>query len=413
MQKLIVKNFGPIKDINLDVADFLVFVGPQATGKSTISKLIYFFKSAKNVWLSEVQAVINQEFTVEQILKAVEKRLNERFVSLFGEKEHLLTEYTFIQFVYNETLSYQISSGLFNVQINETFYEQLNDVWYYYHHHYSDPSVGYVVAMEGFASFLDKTATLHLLFPAGRIILSLLADQLQNLNMDFLDGATKEFVRFILNNKHKFEKGLASAFKNTQKETILSKDLATSIIKKILKGNYQYQRNNERFYLENDIDVSILMNYISSGQQESLWVLYWAFYYILYKENVAFFVEEPEAHLFPEAQKDTVDLLSLLFNTSAHNQIIITTHSPYILASINNLLYANKIGRDAPEATEKIVPKELWIDRKRLGAYFVDGGGIRSIIDEDLEIIRLEEIDVISQTINRQFDDLFDIEFKK
>ena len=42
MQKLIIKNFGPIKDVELDVNDFMVFIGPQASGKSTISKTLYF-----------------------------------------------------------------------------------------------------------------------------------------------------------------------------------------------------------------------------------------------------------------------------------------------------------------------------------------------------------------------------------
>ena len=43
MQKLIVHNFGPIQDATVDVARFLVFIGPQASGKSTLSKLIYYF----------------------------------------------------------------------------------------------------------------------------------------------------------------------------------------------------------------------------------------------------------------------------------------------------------------------------------------------------------------------------------
>ena len=37
---LIVKNFGPIKDLKLDLKDVNVFIGPQSTGKSTIAKLL-------------------------------------------------------------------------------------------------------------------------------------------------------------------------------------------------------------------------------------------------------------------------------------------------------------------------------------------------------------------------------------
>ena len=44
MQRIIVKNFGPLKDIDLEIKDYMVFLGPQASGKSTLAKLIYGFK---------------------------------------------------------------------------------------------------------------------------------------------------------------------------------------------------------------------------------------------------------------------------------------------------------------------------------------------------------------------------------
>ena len=45
MQKIEIRNFGPIKELNLDIKDFSIFIGPQASGKSTIAKTIFFFKS--------------------------------------------------------------------------------------------------------------------------------------------------------------------------------------------------------------------------------------------------------------------------------------------------------------------------------------------------------------------------------
>ena len=55
------------------------------------------------------------------------------------------------------------------------------------------------------------------------------------------------------------------------------------------------------------------------------------------------YIEEPEAHLFPTAQKRIVQLLARTFNnTNSNFQIIVTTHSPYILSSFNNLIYENK-----------------------------------------------------------------------
>ncbi|MBD2675649.1 AAA family ATPase, partial [Aphanizomenon flos-aquae FACHB-1416] len=45
MQKIIINNFGSIKYAEIEVKKILVLIGEQASGKSTIAKLIYFFKT--------------------------------------------------------------------------------------------------------------------------------------------------------------------------------------------------------------------------------------------------------------------------------------------------------------------------------------------------------------------------------
>ena len=47
MQKIIIKNFGAIEYAEVEIKKVLVLIGEQASGKSTIAKLIYFFKSLK------------------------------------------------------------------------------------------------------------------------------------------------------------------------------------------------------------------------------------------------------------------------------------------------------------------------------------------------------------------------------
>ncbi|MDZ7934261.1 MAG: AAA family ATPase [Emticicia sp.] len=42
-EKLIVKNFGPIRDAELDIKKTTVLIGPQGSGKSTIAKLAAIF----------------------------------------------------------------------------------------------------------------------------------------------------------------------------------------------------------------------------------------------------------------------------------------------------------------------------------------------------------------------------------
>ena len=39
MAKLIIRNVGPIKDINIELNKINVIIGPQSSGKSTINKI--------------------------------------------------------------------------------------------------------------------------------------------------------------------------------------------------------------------------------------------------------------------------------------------------------------------------------------------------------------------------------------
>lgn len=69
--------------------------------------------------------------------------------------------------------------------------------------------------------------------------------------------------------------------------------------------------------------------------------------YISNKEignNSIFLFEEPESHLHPDAQKDYYKILIKL--SEQHNQVMITTHSPYIVSmcDINDIIQIKKIG---------------------------------------------------------------------
>ena len=152
----------------------------------------------------------------------------------------------------------------------------------------------------------------------------------------------------------------------------------------------------------------VKLNFSSSGQQESLWILLLLFIIILEKQNVFIVIEEPEAHLFPEAQKEISNLIALMSNVE-NSQVIITTHSPYILASLNNLILANKVGSENINV-EKRINKNLWINRDKVYAALVTKGQVKDIIDNELNIIQQENIDSVSGTINDEFDFLFQFE---
>ena len=73
-ETLEVKNFAGLRDVKITLSDINLFIGPQASGKSIIAKLLYFFKSAFRsvIFLLPSQKTKSKQKINEDILKRFE-----------------------------------------------------------------------------------------------------------------------------------------------------------------------------------------------------------------------------------------------------------------------------------------------------------------------------------------------------
>ncbi len=186
---------------------------------------------------------------------------------------------------------------------------------------------------------------------------------------------------------------------------------AMQIIRQILKGDYVYSLDGEKLYFKDNKFVYIAQ--ASSGQQEILWILLILFDIILNNKKMFLVIEEPEAHIFPETQKQIMELIALAINVT-DSQILMTTHSPYILTSTNLLIHSanveNKITNE-----DTVIKKDMRLDKEKVGAYMLTHNGsfaYREIIDEETGLIEAREIDSVSDIINQVTDKLLDLEVK-
>ena len=426
MQRISIENFGPVKKFEADVTDVMLLIGPQASGKSTISKSIFIFKSIKDEILDYIYA--NSIENLSLLLNNITSIL----LPYFGIK--LDREVSSVKYQYSKEKYIKISGSIYkrNIEISENLEKELDsliiEISNYkiisQEQHNPFKSLEELRELESnrrlqfnyFKSRIDKIfeeTHSSVFIPAGRSLMSTLTDQLQEIkNPDTLDYFTKSFVERINLLKTYFTNDLNTLIQNKDVALNLADDLSR-LLKKILKGEYRFNADidKERIYLKNNQYVKL--QYASSGQQESVWILLLIFRYILDETSVFMVFEEPEAHLYPETQSDVVELIGLLANVY-NNQIIITTHSPYILSAFNNLLYAYQVGKnkigDEREAVESIVNSKSWIDPNRISAYFISENGYESIIDEKLKLIQAEKIDSASSIINDKFNDLFNLD---
>jgi predicted ATP-binding protein involved in virulence len=95
-------------------------------------------------------------------------------------------------------------------------------------------------------------------------------------------------------------------------------------------------------------------------------------------------------------------------------KIIVTTHSPYVLSSFNNLIEAgNIIEKDNIKAIDvyKTIPYEEVLFSKDLNAYSINKGEKKNIIDEETQLISQNSLDDVSNEISKIFGELLDIEY--
>ena len=125
----------------------------------------------------------------------------------------------------------------------------------------------------------------------------------------------------------------------------------------------------------------------------------------------AVYIEEPEAHLFPSTQKLIIEFMAEAFRARSKKMcLVLTTHSPYILTSINNLLqagqlYAGGSGKQVQRLT-RIVPRTRAFMPGEVGFYALEDGKAKSIVDGETGLIDADVIDQVSNDIAIQFDQL-------
>jgi predicted ATPase len=95
-------------------------------------------------------------------------------------------------------------------------------------------------------------------------------------------------------------------------------------------------------------------------------------------------IDEPEMNLHPKAQVQLMEFLALL--VSAGLQVLITTHSPYIVDHLANLMSA-ATRSDAQKEEIKLKflleKKEAFIDKKNVGIYLFENGTTENILDAE------------------------------
>ena len=426
-EKLIVRDFAGIKDLEIEIKRINILIGPQASGKSVCAKLLFYFKNF--VW--EIVSVVENEQTKHNLDSNYSKKFEEYFPPNSWGKQNFFIRYE-IANVFIEISRRQDNKDKLSLSYSEFFKKELRDLRNLLkkakekssekNAGYYDPDRLYLISqllrnqlINSLGKSIGREATFSQLFiPAGRSFFA----NLQNNIFSFLstNNALDPFIREFGSTYESIKSlRLRSRRELEEKDAKAIRDEMNRLIEKSLCGKHVQVKGKD--FLETPDGRRISVTNSSSGQQETLpltIILAALPFLAASRVGQTVYIEEPEAHLFPSAQRDIIELISTVFNYRKEQlQFFITTHSPYVLTALNNLLQAGLLYEESSEGVqnqlEKIVSKYKSLDISDLSAYVLMNGKCSSIVCPDTGLIDAKVIDSVSDELAIEFDRLLNL----
>jgi len=401
VRTLTVKNFSVIKEAKLEFGKITVLIGPQASGKSLLCKLAYFL--GREVFFI-AEGRIKEGLDFANFKDAVGREF-ERWFPRGGWGNQAW----FVSFS-SDDYGVMLSSGdgattapliAFNGKFQQTYENGLG-------YGYPDNLFWPAYNLRGLAGVGVWDRATYI--PSERTY--------------FVD--TSKDYRALVAEPEPVVKGFALLYSNARDPEIPKPRMERQLRGRLVRGDDAWT-----FVFD---DGRILpLNELSSGDKELLPLLCVLEMYEFQRplatleqsRGVAgseswyrfddFFVEEPEGHIFPATQWELIRSFTEIANSEKLSaRFIVTTHSPYVLTSFNNLIEAGQAARNNPKLRDevaKIIPEQYWVKEGDFRAYAIEDGNLKSILNES-GFIEGNYLDQVSEVIGDEFDKLLRLEYE-
>lgn len=390
--KVSLKNFGILKNINIDIAPLTVFTGDNNSGKSFVAKLIHSFSSIDG---DDFHKGIDLSFSdtpkyFDENHKKIFSRLSDEIASFFKNNFNKNPQAFKIPLpLFNDLIDEGILkyfSIIFEEKITEEFVESLDNLINFKEDFFEITLNNYVFFKKREKTFefipeLVELTNASYVFPGNESVLIELEsdDEFVYLSVKSKANAFRDFksifpvtysgIAHLLLNNILLEKSyyipagrceiicdkkmLSRHIKNESDISKTQSEVLYNIINIDCdsKGDFyelgcEFDREfsgilvdvqqsgfiNEITYSEMDSASQISSRILSTSIHEmTLFSLYLK--YVL-KKGDFLIIEEPEAHLHPKKQRIIIKYFILAINMGLN--IVMTTHSDYIIEQLNN-----------------------------------------------------------------------------
>lgn len=367
MSKIRVQNFGPLKNNTewIEVNKVTLLIGNQGSGKSTVAKLISTF-----TWIEK--ALNRGDYTIKYFER--KQKFKKTFLSYHRIHNYIKAD-TRIEYIGNSH-NFVFENDVLHIEKNSETSEL--------------PQIMYVPAERNFLTYIETFKELKVSSPSLREFRDEYKNAQKNIKGQYSLPIADTYLEYDRQNDILHLKGdnyklrvseSSSGYQSFIPLYIVSLNLSQSIMTNIEQPPMS-EDDRDRF---KKLIVDIVNNkHFTEEQRRS------AISAISVKFNKSSFiniVEEPEQNLFPSSQWEALASLLQMNNSCDKNQLIMTTHSPYIINYLALFVKAHSIKQiaNAEQLKElyKIVPQESHIQPKQLRVYeFNDITGEYSRLDD-------------------------------
>ena len=392
-ERLIVKSFGPVKDLDILFKKVTLFIGDQGTGKSCVAKLFSMFK-----WTEKVLS---------------QKKYKLSYFEQYNRFQKMLCKYHRIESFVNESSYIKFEGDLYDF-----LYENGNFSVIDKNHEIKGISkVMYVPAERSIVSVAENKSKLLKELPDSSETFS---DEFVNAKKFFQNGYNLPFegLRFEYDslNDAGWIHGVDYKVRLINASSGIQSSLPMCIVSEYLSSKISDKEEvklskEEKDKLEKRV-AEIMLNEEYSDSIKDMMIRQLS-YANRYNQFINI-VEEPELNLFPRSQMEV--LFSLISNNASaeENMLVFTTHSPYSLAIINTMIMGAKAYANATEEQrgqiEAILPVKYQINENEIAAYRLSSSDecyCQPVINEKTGLVSKNELDSPSDEIMRVFNSLY------
>ena len=392
-ERLIVKSFGPVKDLDILFKKVTLFIGDQGTGKSCVAKLFSMFK-----WTEKVLS---------------QKKYKLSYFEQYNRFQKMLCKYHRIESFVNESSYIKFEGDLYDF-----LYENGNFSVIDKNHEIKGISkVMYVPAERSIVSVAENKSKLLKELPDSSETFS---DEFVNAKKFFQNGYNLPFegLRFEYDslNDAGWIHGVDYKVRLINASSGIQSSLPMCIVSEYLSSRISDKEEvklskEEKDKLEKRV-AEIMLNEEYSDSIKDMMIRQLS-YANRYNQFINI-VEEPELNLFPRSQMEV--LFSLISNNASaeENMLVFTTHSPYSLAIINTMIMGAKAYANATEEQrgqiEAILPVKYQINENEIAAYRLSSSDecyCQPVINEKTGLVSKNELDSASDEIMRVFNSLY------